>query len=200
MKIIVGIGNPGKRYADTRHNIGFTVVDRLAGRLGISGWRRRFHAQAAEGTYRGERVLLLKPETYVNESGRAVAAAVHWRRVALHDVMVVCDDFNLDLGRLRVRGNGSSGGHKGLASIAAHVASDEVPRLRIGIGAAGPNEAREYVLSFFSAAERQIVEEVVAHAVRALEVWMESGLAECQNKYNAYRKEAKQNDNEEVGD
>jgi len=198
MKIIVGIGNPGKRYAGTRHNVGFVVVDRLAGRLGIRRWRRRFHAQAAEGTYRGEQVLLLKPETYVNESGRAAAAAVHWCRVSLRDVMVVCDDFNLEIGRLRVRGKGSSGGHKGLASIAAHLQSDAVPRLRIGIGAAGSNEAREYVLSFFSAAEREIVEETVARAVEALQVWMESGLAECQNKYNAYRKEATQDENEEV--
>lgn len=198
MKVIVGIGNPGKQYAATRHNIGFVAVDRLAGRLGSGAWRRRFHSRAAEAAYGGGRVLLLKPETYVNESGLAVGAAMRWCRGTLPDMMVVCDDFNLALGCLRVRGGGGSGGHNGLASIAAHLNSDAWSRLRVGIGAAAPGEARDYVLSTFAAEEHEVVDDAVARAVRALEVWLEFGLARCQNEFNARPEDTLQNQSEEA--
>ena len=123
MKIIVGIGNPGAKYANTRHNVGFMVIDALAERHGVSRWRRRFHALAAECVINGVRVLLLKPETYVNESGRAVREAADWCRTPLDDMIVVCDDFNLALGRLRFRCRGRDGGHNGLKSIIDHLLS-----------------------------------------------------------------------------
>ena len=184
MKIIVGIGNPGKEYAETRHNAGFMVVDRLAREHGISAWRSRFHSRTAEGSVRGAKVLLMKPETYVNESGLAVRAAVDWCRVETADVMIVCDDFNLALGRLRVRPRGRSGGHHGLDSILAALGA-EPPRLRIGIGAEEGGRGRDFVLSTFSAAERPVLDEAVQRAVRALEVWLESGMERCQNEFNA---------------
>ena len=185
MKIIAGIGNPGEKYAETRHNIGFMVVDRLATEYGLSGWKRRFHALAAEGPAGGARLLLLKPETYVNESGRSLRAAADWCRVAPQDIMVVCDDFNLAVGRLRVRGKGGSGGHHGLESITTHLATDEYARLRLGIGGEAERCDRDFVLSRFSTEERVKVDEAIGRAVRALAVWLESGLARCQNEFNA---------------
>ncbi len=203
MKIVVGIGNPGRKYAATRHNIGFMVLDRMAARHDISTWRSKFHAQVAEGRVSGARCLLMKPETYMNESGRAVGAAVNWCRTELQDVMIVCDDFNLPLGRLRVRGRGSSGGHNGLDSIAAHLDSDEVPRIRIGIGNIESDSAKDFVLSGFDNNEKEIVSASLERAVDALETWLEFGLARCQNDFNAdpeVTSGAKENDNNEEAD
>ena len=196
MKIIVGVGNPGKEYAETRHNAGFMVVDRLAREHGIGPWRRRFHSRAAEGSVRGAKVLLVKPQTFVNESGRAVRAAVDWCRAEIPEVMIVCDDFNLPLGRLRVRPQGSSAGHHGLDSILAALGA-EPPRLRIGIGIEQGGRGRDFVLSTFSVAERPVLEEAVGRAVRALEVWLESGMERCQNEFNA-RPEATKGRREEA--
>jgi len=197
MKIIVGIGNPGKEYAETRHNIGFMVVDRLAADHGLGPWRARFHSRAAEGSVAGAKALLMKPETYVNESGRAVRAALDWCRVETHDVMIVCDDFNLALGRLRVRAQGSSGGHHGLDSILGSLGTADVPRLRIGIGTEQGERGRDFVLSTFSAAERPIVEEAVRRAASAIEAWLQSGIESCQNQFNA-RSEADTDPREEA--
>ena len=184
MIIVVGIGNPGRKYAGTRHNVGFQVVDALALRHGFDSWRRRFHSRAAEGRIVGVKALLMKPETYVNESGRAVQEAMAWCRVMPHDVMIVCDDFNLALGQLRVRGKGRSGGHNGLASIMTHIGTEAVPRLRVGIGSDNKHDDRDFVLSRFAADERKTADEVVGRAASAVETWLQSGLEECQNVYN----------------
>ena len=184
MKIVVGIGNPGTKYARMRHNVGFMVVDRLAERRGLGPWRRRFHARAVEGRVGGEKVLLMKPETYVNETGRALSEAVAWCRIAPQDIMVVCDDLNLPLGRLRVRGGGSSGGHNGLESIADNIGTEDVPRLRVGIGAERQSDGRDFVLSSFSTDEWPIVGEAVDRAAQALAEWLARGLESCQNVYN----------------
>jgi len=184
MKIIVGIGNPGKKYARTRHNIGFMVVDRLAERHGLGPWRRRFHAMAIEGRLGGGKVLLMKPETYVNETGRALSEAVAWCRTAPEDIMVVCDDLNLPSGRLRVRGGGSSGGHNGLKSVLDSLGAEDVPRLRIGIGAERQSADKDFVLSSFTADERPAVADAIDRAAGALEEWLERGVESCQNIYN----------------
>jgi PTH1 family peptidyl-tRNA hydrolase len=160
------------------------VVDRLAREHGIGPWRSRFHSRTAEGSVCGAKVLLMKPETYVNESGLAVRAAVDWCRVETADVMIVCDDFNLALGLLRVRPRGRSGGHHGLDSILAALGA-EPPRLRIGIGAEEGGRGRDFVLSTFSAAERPVLDETVQRAACALEVWLEFGMERCQNQFNA---------------
>jgi len=184
MKIIVGIGNPGKKYAETRHNIGFVVVSRLAEMHELGSWRRRFHSRAAEGCIGNVRVLLLKPDTFVNESGRAVREAMVWCRAEPQDIMITCDDFHLPLGKLRVRGGGRSGGHNGLDSVIAHLDTEDVPRLRLGIGIERKVRDRDFVLSTFEPAEREVIDEAVTRAVRALEVWLQSGLERCQNGFN----------------
>ena len=185
MRIIVGLGNPGRQYEETRHNVGFQVVERLAQRHGLGRWRRRFHSLAAEGDVCGERVLLMKPQTFVNESGLAVREAARWCRVEPKDTMIVCDDFNLGVGVLRVRRGGSSGGHNGLKSVFDQMESSEIPRLRLGIGDRGATRDRDFVLSRFDANGREVIEESVKRAARALEVWLESGLERCQNEFNA---------------
>jgi PTH1 family peptidyl-tRNA hydrolase len=185
MKLVIGLGNPGRKYGATRHNVGFAVIDRFAERHGIGPWRRRFHGLTAEGAVRDAGCLLLKPQTYVNESGRAVRAAVDWRRIPLENVIVVCDDIHLPLGRLRVRGRGSSGGHNGLASIAAHLGSQEWARLRLGIGRVDGERMRQHVLSRFGDDEAPVIDEAVARSADALEVWLAAGVARCQNEFNA---------------
>jgi len=192
MKIIVGIGNPGKRYADTRHNIGFRVVENLAARHRLTSWRRRFHAMAVEGQIGKEKALLMKPDTYVNESGRAVREAVEWCRTPLQEVIIVCDDFNLKLGRLRFRSSGGSGGHNGMESIVSYLATDEVPRLRLGIGGERESSDRDFVLSAFATEEREVAREMVERSARALEVWLESGMERCQNEFNSLPESKKQ--------
>lgn len=186
MKIVVGIGNPGREYVGTRHNVGFDAVDAYAKEHGFGAWRGRFNSEATEGRVAGETVLLLKPETYVNESGRALRAALDWYHATTQDVIIVVDDFNLPCGKLRVRTGGRSGGHRGLESVSAHVGTDEVPRLKIGIGSPGVTRCgRDFVLSRFPPEERKAVDEAVARAVRALDVWMRSGIERCQNEFNA---------------
>lgn len=184
MKIIVGIGNPGKKYIGTRHNVGFTVLDDLAGRHGLANWRRRFHSLAVEGRLDDVRFLLMKPETYVNESGLAVRVAADWCRVAIPDILMVCDDFSLPLGRLRFRAKGQSGGHNGLQSIFDHLGTEEVSRLKIGIGTDKGDKGRDFVLSRFSEDESEGVEDAIERASKALEVWLDSGVERCQNEYN----------------
>jgi len=185
MKLIVGLGNPGRSYERTRHNVGFMVVDRLAEERRLGEWRRRFHALMSEGDLGPERFILMKPQTFVNAAGEAVASAARWCRLSPGDILVVCDDFNLDLGRIRVRGKGSGGGHNGLASVIAALGTESVPRLRIGIGAPGPGDRKEYVLSPFSPEEMGVIGEAVGQAVRAVETWVRSGLERCQNEFNA---------------
>ena len=185
MKVIVGIGNPGAEYVGTRHNVGFLAVDRFAALCGGARWRRRFHGRAAEVRLEGQAALLLKPETYVNESGRAAQEACAWHRVEPAGLMVVCDDFHLPLGRLRVRGGGGSGGHKGLASVMRCLGTEDAPRMRLGIGAERTAHDRDFVLSRFAAVEQPVVDAMIERAARALAVWMRAGLEACQNEFNA---------------
>jgi PTH1 family peptidyl-tRNA hydrolase len=191
MKLVIGIGNPGKEYAPTRHNLGFRVVDALAARYRIACDRRRFRARLGRGRIGAQDVLLLKPQTYVNESGTAVRRAVDWYGLAIADLLVICDDFALPLGQLRTRRRGRSGGHKGLESIARALGTEEYARLRLGIGARAQGRAydRDYVLSGFEAAELPAVELMVADAADAAVVWLEQGVEACMMKTN--RREAK---------
>jgi PTH1 family peptidyl-tRNA hydrolase len=186
MKLIVGLGNPGRKYFGTRHNIGFDVVAELVRKFGQSTPRSKFDGEVVEATLGAERVLLLTPHTYMNLSGSSVQPARDFYKLTNDDVLVICDDFNLPLGKLRVRRKGSAGGQKGLNDILRRLGSDEVARLRIGIGL--PDEYRgaaDYVLSKFTAEEADTVKHMIARAVEATTVWAIEGVEACMNRFNA---------------
>ena len=183
-KLVVGLGNPGSKYEGTRHNIGFEVVDRLADGGSGARFARKFEGLLAEAEIDFRRVLLLKPETFMNLSGRSVAQAVRFYKLGLADVLVICDDLNLPLGKLRLRGGGSDGGQKGLRDISAQLGSEEYARLRIGIGERGPVDATDFVLSRFRSAERPAIDDALILASQAVAVWATQGLAAAMNRFN----------------
>jgi PTH1 family peptidyl-tRNA hydrolase len=184
MKVVVGLGNPGPKYAGTRHNVGFDVVDYLAAAPGCGPFRSKFQAAVAEWKDGGEPVLLVKPETFMNLSGRAVRQVVDFYKLSAAELLVVSDDFNLPLGKLRVRSKGSHGGQNGLRDIQQHLGTDEYARLRVGVGQPGPGEAVDFVLSRFKPGERAAVEETIARAADAVLVWVRSGIEACMNRAN----------------
>jgi PTH1 family peptidyl-tRNA hydrolase len=158
MRLLVGLGNPGTRYAGNRHNIGFMVVEAIARRHGLGPWRRRFQGVACEGPIGAERVLLLLPGTFMNESGRAVAEATHFYKLPIGDVVVFHDELDLPAGKLRVKTGGGNAGHNGLRSITAHIGND-YRRVRIGIGHPGDKDlVQPYVLDDFAKSDRPWVE------------------------------------------
>ena len=184
MKLIVGLGNPGREYIGTRHNVGFKVVERLAKRHGINIRSRRNRAQVGEGEIAGCKVVLAKPMTFMNLSGDAVSGLLRRYRLDLSDVIVVCDDLNLPLGRIRVRANGSSGGQKGLKSIIHSLGSQDWPRIRVGIGSPR-NGAVDHVLSKFKRGEADTVRIVVETAADAIEVVINDGVDQAMNRFNS---------------
>jgi len=162
MQLLVGLGNPGARYAGNRHNIGFMAVQQIAKRHGIAPWRRRFQGVACEGAIDGERALLLLPGTYMNESGRAVAEAAHFYKLPLGAIVVFHDEIDLAPGKVRVKIGGGIAGHNGLRSISAHIGND-YRRVRIGVGHPGAKELVEhYVLSDFAKSEHDWVDALIA--------------------------------------
>ena len=183
MKIVVGLGNPGREYAATRHNLGFMVVDELARRAGATAGRRRFRSEIAEGTLAGQKLILVKPQTYMNLSGHAVREVVSWYRTAREDILVVLDDLDVPFGLLRLRADGSGGGHNGLTSVLEQLGSRAVPRLRVGIGRR-PGEATAQVLSRFSPAEERSLPAVVAAAADCANAWAEDGIVAAMNRCN----------------
>jgi PTH1 family peptidyl-tRNA hydrolase len=186
VKLVVGLGNPGPRYARSRHNVGFRVLDVLAARGGGAA-ERRFGGRFVECALAGQRVGLLAPETFMNRSGEAVAAALAALPVAdpAADLLVVFDDADLPLGRLRLRARGSSGGHNGLADVLARLASDAVPRLRFGIGRpAGPVDTVDFVLAPFVPEEETLLTEALPRAADAVACFLGEGIAPAMNRFN----------------
>jgi PTH1 family peptidyl-tRNA hydrolase len=185
VKLIVGLGNPGKKYAGTKHNVGFDVLTRLAGKYGTGSPKSSFQGEVLDVRIRDERGLLLWPQTFMNKSGTSVGQAVQFYKLDLADVLIVCDDFNLPLGKLRMRASGSSGGQKGLADILRQLGSEAVSRLRIGIGAPpGGREAADFVLGKFSKQEQVEIDIAVAEAADAVVTWSCEGIATAMNKHN----------------
>jgi PTH1 family peptidyl-tRNA hydrolase len=184
MKVVVGLGNPGKQYHGTRHNVGFAVIDGLAASPTCGRFQSRFSAQVAELMEGSEKVLLVKPETFMNLSGRAVREVMDFYKVELADLLVVCDDVNLPLGKLRVRRKGSAGGHNGLKDIQNHLGTQDYARLRIGVDAAGEGELVDHVLGRFRPSERPIIDEAIAAAIEAVSVWAQQGTEACMSRYN----------------
>jgi PTH1 family peptidyl-tRNA hydrolase len=190
MKVIVGLGNPGKQYHGTRHNVGFAVVDGLAQSSQAGSFQSRFNAQIAEAMEGNEKVLLVKPETFMNLSGRCVRQVIDFYQLPVEELLVICDDVNLPLGKLRVRAKGTHGGHNGLRDIQSHLGTTEYARLRIGVGAAGEGELVDHVLGKFKPAERPLIEDALVLAMQASAVWMAQGIETCMNRFNVSGKEA----------
>lgn len=185
MKLIVGLGNPGPRYRGTRHNLGFEVVDELAARAGIVFESAPANALVARWRRLDGAVLLAKPLTFMNASGEAVSALAHFFKIAPADLLVVTDDVNLPLGRLRARPSGSPGGHNGLKSIIAYL-GEEVPRLRIGVGRGdGRRDLADHVLARFTSEEAPEVERAIDRAADASELFVTEGIAAVMNAFNA---------------
>jgi peptidyl-tRNA hydrolase, PTH1 family len=185
MKLIVGLGNPGKKYEQTRHNVGFAVVDRLVARFGDGIAKDKFAGRVMEATIAGERALLLWPQTLMNLSGESVGPAFEFYKLEIADLLVVCDDFNLPLGKLRFRREGSAGGQKGLADIIRRLGTEAFGRLRLGIGPVPEQwDAADFVLGRFDAAEKDEIDQAVERAVQGTECWAAEGIAVSMNKFN----------------
>ena len=180
MKLVVGLGNPGREYARTRHNVGFEVLESLAARHGAA-WSRKPDAELARW---GQDAVLVKPQTFMNLSGSAVQRWQQFYKVAIEDVLIVVDDVNLEAARLRIRRAGSAGGHNGLKSIIASLGTDQFPRLRIGVGGGERKSLSSHVLGRFSADEEKIIEAAIEKAVEAVEVFVADGSSAAMNKYN----------------
>ncbi len=186
MKIVVGLGNPGDKYVGTRHNVGFDVLAELGHRWSATRPKLRFEAEVSEVLCANERLLLVAPQTFMNLSGRSVQQFVRFFQLPLTDLLVVGDDINLKVGQLRMRQSGSAGGQKGLLSILTCLATEQVPRLRLGVGRPPVNsDAADYVLGRFRKDELQRIDEAVGRAASSIEVWVKGGLLAAMNQFNA---------------
>ena len=185
MKLIVGLGNPTPQYDKTRHNVGFAVIDHLMNEYGIALDTAKHKGFYGKGRIAGESVILLKPMTYMNLSGESVVQVANYYKVAPKDIIVVYDDINLDVGRLRIREKGSAGGHNGIKNIIAHLGTDEFPRIRVGVGMKPPKmDLADYVLSRFSKEEEALMEEGYERAAKAMELMVEDEISQAMNLYN----------------
>jgi len=191
MKLIVGLGNPGKTYAHNRHNVGFQCLNYFARLHSIRFDRRQCRAKIGLAEVRGEKLLLAKPRTFVNLSGNSVAGLVRKHKIPLSDLLVIYDDLDLPLGKIRLRQSGSSGGHKGMNSIICALGSEDFPRIRVGIGrpqAEGQSINEDaivnYVLSDFSPQEAELIRPVIASVAEAIDCFLTQGIVEAMNKFN----------------
>ena len=184
MKLIVGLGNPGKKYEKTRHNMGFMTVDLLADQAKIDVDKEVFHALLGRGTIFNEDVILFKPQTFMNLSGTAVQEIVHYFKIEIDDIIVVYDDMALEPGKIRLRKEGSSGGHKGMQNIIDCLSTEEIKRIRIGIGEPGEWDNVDYVLSKPLKDEEPLIEEAIENAVGALKEALKSDFDRAMNKFN----------------
>jgi len=182
-RLVIGLGNPGLRYANTRHNAGFFVIDELARRLGAPESRKRFKGEVSEARRGGARVILVQPQTYMNDSGLTVREAVQWYKPELSQVLIVVDDLDIPFGELRLRQRGSAGGHNGLKSIIGTLGTQEFARLRVGIGR-GRSATVSHVLSRFSPDEEAALPALIAKAADVVELWMDRGVIEAMNIAN----------------
>lgn len=184
MHLIVGLGNPGTEYAQTRHNVGFEVIDLLAKRHSIPVKKRQHQAVFGEGSISGTRVVLAKPMTFMNLSGQAVVQLLRYYKIPVENSITILDDLNLPLGRLRLREKGSAGGQNGLDNIIKCLTTPEVPRIRIGIGSARPGQMVNFVLSRFSREEQPFIDEAINLAADAVETAVSQSFQEAMNRYN----------------
>lgn len=186
MRLLVGLGNPGKKYDGTRHNVGFSLLDKVVEQYGEGSWREKFHGEINEVSMGGQRVVLLRPLTYMNRSGRSVRAARDFFKLENPCLLVVCDDIHLPLARLRFRAKGSAGGQKGLGDVIANLETDEFSRLRIGVGLPPETwDSADYVLSRFRTDETTEMDEALQRCGKAINDWVAHDIQYCMNHYNA---------------
>jgi PTH1 family peptidyl-tRNA hydrolase len=183
-RLIVGLGNPGTGYVGTRHNVGFDVIDAFCKRYGIEIRKKKFGGLFGEAVIGDMKILLLKPQEYMNLSGQAVATAAGFYRLPVENLIVVTDDMALEPGKIRIRQKGSAGGHNGLSNIKARLGTDEYARLRVGIGRSERIIARDYVLGRPSAGEREQIDKAVTRSIEALDCWVNEGVDRAMNKFN----------------
>lgn len=186
MKIIVGLGNPGVKYETTRHNVGFIAADLIADEFDLKIDQKGMLCLYNTFFYRGEKIIVVKPQTYMNLSGECVGAVARYYKVENADILVIADDLSLPVGTLRFRAKGSSGGHNGLKSIIAHLHGDDFPRLKIGIGHGG--DAIDHVLGHFDADEWDKISEMIGKAKEAVLLWLSEGEEAVMNRFNVYSK------------
>ncbi|WP_413309811.1 aminoacyl-tRNA hydrolase [Bacillus sp. 1P10SD] len=185
MKCIVGLGNPGKQYDQTRHNIGFEVIDELSHQFSIPLTQSKFKGLYGMGVYKGEKVLLLKPLTYMNLSGESIRAVMDYYQIDLEDLLVIYDDLDLPVGKIRLRQKGSPGGHNGIKSTVAHLGTQQFNRIRIGIDRPTPGmSVPDYVLGRFRSEETPLTQEAVKKSAAACEAWLEKPFLQVMNEYN----------------
>lgn len=186
MKLIVGLGNPGREYAATRHNVGFDTITALCDKYNIRLDTRKFKGLCGSGYINGQKVLLIQPQTYMNNSGECIREAADFFKVENEDIAVICDDINLDVGRLRIRGKGSAGGHNGLKSIIAHLGGEDFPRFRIGVGKKPDGwDLADHVLARFPKEDDEIIREMIKLTGDAVAEWIASDIGTSMNKYNS---------------
>ena len=184
MKLIVGLGNPGKEYAGTRHNCGFMVIDRLASKLNVDVDQNKFKGLYAKVKYHGEDIILLKPQTYMNLSGESVNAVMNFFKIDKEDLLVIYDDLDMPVGKLRLRKTGSAGGHNGIKNIIAHLNSQDFKRIRVGIGRHKYMNVADYVLSRFSKVESEAIEQGIENAANAVLDYLDNDFNHAMNYYN----------------
>jgi PTH1 family peptidyl-tRNA hydrolase len=186
MKIVVGLGNPGQKYKHTRHNVGFDVLSIIAQRYGVGRPKAKFNAEVAETIIKNQKTVLISPLTFMNLSGQSVRAALDFFKVPHEQLIIVCDDINLDVGRIRIRPSGSAGGQNGLKDIFQRSGTIDIPRLRLGVGRVPARwDAADFVLGKFDEQDRQLVNVGIERAADAIEVWIESGIQSAMNRFNA---------------
>jgi PTH1 family peptidyl-tRNA hydrolase len=189
VKLIVGLGNPGKKYEQTRHNVGFEVVAKVAALTSASPSKTRFEGEFAEAMIGSEKIVLLWPHTYMNASGQSVRKAMDFYKLPADDLLVICDDLDLPVGRLRFKRDGSAGGQKGIADTIRHLRSESFARLKVGIGRPPSGwETSDYVLGRFGSEDAKTMETITTTAARAAMDWVKSGITEAMCQYNSVGK------------
>ncbi|WP_294375463.1 aminoacyl-tRNA hydrolase [uncultured Clostridium sp.] len=186
MFLIVGLGNPGSQYEDTRHNIGFKVIDNIAKEYNIDINRQKFKGMYGEGFINGEKVILLKPSTYMNLSGESVKEVLDFYKLSNEDILVIYDDISLDVGRLRIREKGSAGGHNGIKNIIAHLGTDVFPRIKVGVGQPDVDLVN-YVLGKFSKEEMDVLSESIEASTKAVKEIISNDVKSAMNIYNGFK-------------
>ncbi|MCI9161761.1 MAG: aminoacyl-tRNA hydrolase [Lachnospiraceae bacterium] len=189
MYIIAGLGNPTKEYDKTRHNVGFAVIDQLADRYGIDVSERKHRAFCGKGVIEGQKVLLVKPQTFMNLSGESLRSAMDYYKALPEELIVIYDDISLPPGQLRIRLKGSAGGHNGIKNIIAHLGTQEFPRIKVGVGEKPPRmDLKDYVLSRFSKGEQELMEEAFREAAQAVAMMISDGADRAMNHFNTKKK------------